>query len=148
MKITLDDNVIALLEPHVTAKRTLESLTEQCIQRVGSIGPNARMIVLTESDIAALEKRLGAPALGTAKDLYQWVDRLADIRLGSISFDFTPAQYQEIMDRSQREGCTPVETVRKILYAMIPQFFAIAAVEPPIYQPPPEPVGAAGTARK
>jgi hypothetical protein len=131
-RLTIDDNTLAPLEGFVTEKRTLDALVTQSIKRVAHIPPNARFVILDERMLNALEQRLGTVIISKPEELYNAVDQLADIKLGNTSFQFTPAQYRELMERASREACTPEQLAARIIQTMIPQFFTMAPADPPV----------------
>lgn len=129
-RLLLDDAALDSLDRFVQPGRPQEALVELACRRIGHVGPNERFLLLNESDLNLLERRLGAPVIGTPQSLYQAVDKLTDIKIGNVSLDFTPEQYQEIQRRSQNEGCTPVEYIRRICRAMHGYFFTTAPADP------------------
>lgn len=131
MRLTLDDSTLSVLEPQILAGHAPEGLVELAVSRIGHIPKQARFLLLTENDVTALETRLGAPVIGTVQDLHRAVDQLVDLQIQRISLRFTPAQYRELKDRADREGMTPEEYARRVVYAMSGQFFVTAPLEPP-----------------
>ncbi len=129
MRLTLADESLSDLEPHVTPARSMELLVELALSRVGHIGPMDRHIVLGETEINTLETRLQCPSLSDAKGLIAAVDNLADVRVQKISLQFTPSQLQELKARSEREGQSVEEYTRRVVQAMIPMFFQTAPAQ-------------------
>jgi hypothetical protein len=123
MRVTVKDEVIDRVLPFQTPTRTVEDLIETAVERVGDISPQHRCIVLNEELITWLERRLGSGALGSAADLIKAVDKLADIDLHKISFEFSPAQLQELKDRAAREGQVVEDYACRIVRTLMPMFF-------------------------
>lgn len=133
MRILVDDNTLAPFEPRVNDRRTLEQLVDQALKRISHVEPNARVVVLTDAHLTALEARLGnTRVFGKPEDLVAGVSELADIKLANLSFQFTPAQYRELNDRASRQNVPVEHLIKMIVSAMIPQFFSIAPAEPPV----------------
>lgn len=135
MRVTIPDELAQKLEPHVTPTFTIDRLVTMAVEKLGVQSPTARFLPLSEGDINALESRLGVPAIGTFSDLYRAIDDLARVKIGNITLQFSPGQLREIEDRARREGTTPDDVVLRIVYAMLPQFFAIAPAELPTVRP-------------
>lgn len=133
MRISVPDNTLAPFETRITDSRTLEQLVNQALQRISHVEPNARVLVLTDAHLSALEARLGnTRVFGKPEHLLDGVNELADIKLGSKSFQFTPAQYRELNDRAARMNVPVEHLVQMIVQAMIPQFFTTAPAEAPV----------------
>jgi hypothetical protein len=131
MRLTIADEALTPLEPHVTPSRSMEQLVEQAVGRIGHVGPQARYVVLDEEALHLLETRLGCTSLSTAASVVKAVDVLADVKVENISLQFTPSQLQELKDRALREEQSVGEYVRRIVYALIPQFFLTAPAQVP-----------------
>ncbi len=133
MRIHVDDNTLAPFEPRVNDKRNIEQLVDQALKRISHVEPNARVVVLTDKHLVALESRLGnTRVFGSPEQVVAGVNELADVKLANLSFQFTPAQYRELNDRASRQGVEVESLVKMIVQAMIPQFFSTAPAEPPV----------------
>ncbi len=133
MRLQIDDNTLAPFEPRINDKRNIEQLVDQALRRINHVEPNARVVVLTDAHLAALESRLGnTRVFGKAEDVVAGVAELADVKLGNLSFQFTPAQYRELNDRASRQNVPVEHLVQMIVQAMIPQFFTTAPADPPV----------------
>jgi hypothetical protein len=129
MRLTIADEALTSLEPHVTPARSMEALVELALSRIAHVGPQSRYVVLGEAEVNQMETRLGCPPISDAKALYQAVDRLAEIELSKISFEFTPAQLSELKHHAEREQQTVEEYAKRIVQAMIPLFFQTAPAQ-------------------
>jgi hypothetical protein len=133
MRLSIDDNTLAPFEPRITSQRNIEQLVEQALKRISHVEPNARVVVLTDKHLTALESRLGnTRVFGKPEDVVAGVSELADVRLGNLSFQFTPAQYRELNDRASRQNVSVEQLIQMIVQAMIPQFFTTAPADPPV----------------
>ena len=132
MRVTVPDDVAAVLEPHVTANRSVDDLVTLAVRRAGAVPPSARFLLLDAATLDTLQRRLGAIQVSTAAQLLSAVDQLADIKLQSLSFEFTPAQLQELQDRATRAGLDPADLTQRILHAILAQFFTTPPVEAPV----------------
>lgn len=132
-RLQIDDNTLAPFEKYITPTRTLEALVDQALKRVSKVAPNSRVVVLVDEELQAIEARLGhSVVVGSGKDLYGAIDQLANIKLNNVSFQFTPAQYRELMERASREGVAPEALAARIIQTMIPMFFTVAPADPPV----------------
>ncbi len=132
MRVTISDSSVLPLEPHVTPSRTLDQLVELCVRRISHVGPMQRFVVLTEEDLNLVENRLGTKLpINAPGDVHKAIDGLADVKLGKVSLQFSPSEMREIEVRAAREGVEPERIVEMIVYAMKPQFFAVAPVALP-----------------
>jgi hypothetical protein len=133
-RIQVEDKALDPLDQFATPGRSVESLVELALSRIGHVGPMERFIVLNESDINLLERRLGATIISSPQTLFNAVDELADIKIAGISLQFTPPQWREIRDQADRNGVTPAEYARNVVYGMVGAFFRTAPMEPPVLQ--------------
>lgn len=89
----------------------------------GSVPRSERAILVRAPAREALEKTLGGTHLVSDGDLAARVAKLAALRVGEITIDFTPTQWQELTLRASKRGITVQEECQRIVKKMAGLFF-------------------------
>ncbi|KKL13353.1 hypothetical protein LCGC14_2526630, partial [marine sediment metagenome] len=129
MRITiqLTDELAALYQKRAdTHAVRISSLLAEQLKRFVHVDPYDRIIVIPSAQRDELERILSGGALEDAADLVLKVEKLASIRIGGVSLDFTPGQKRELKRLADRQGITYKEIVARTVKSMEEQFFSYA----------------------
>lgn len=72
-------------------------------------------LTLSQADRELLEKTTGVGSTRSAADLVGACQRLARIKIGTITIPFTPGQLEEIQQRAAKRGQTVQQTMQAIV---------------------------------
>lgn len=112
MRVTVDDTLAESLQQAVPNK-PIDTLVDFQLRRFASVAPTERILVLRQADRQAIESILGG-TIETAEQLLEAIQRHAQITLGGVQIDFTPAQRREIERRARKNQRSPEEELRSI----------------------------------
>ena len=129
--VTIPDDLSEFYEEEV-AKRTqtgevgltLERVLADRLQRSVPLHPRLRTLILEQSDLSALESRLGHGQLKSPMELVERVARLGRIKFGDYEITLTPAQMEDIAFRAMKQNRTIDEMIRITWQKMDELFFS------------------------
>jgi len=133
MKISIPDALADTYQAYADQQgRSLDLVVTAQLEKFQRVVPGKAVVIVTPSDQAILEKRLGGPVT-SGGDIVARVDRLASISFAGIHLDFTPGQKVELASRAARLGIAVPELVKRIVSQLESQFFTGG----PIVEPSP-----------
>lgn len=88
--------------------------------------PSDRVTVIGPELRERLEQLLGMGHILNGEDLLQKVQGLASLKIGGVSVDFSPKQWEELTTRAEKQGRTVEETVADVVKRMSGDFFNYA----------------------
>lgn len=83
-----------------------------------------RTLVLDDSDRTSIERTLGIGSTETRQHLTTAIARLASLRIGAITIDFTPGQWETLAHRAEKRGISVEALVRQIVDRITGQIWA------------------------
>lgn len=104
---------------HVSA----ETLMVAQLLRFAHVPPSERILVVDAENREKLEHLLSGGALRDGADLYEKAQRLADVQIGGIRCEFSPAQLSQLKRYATRNQVTPEEALKRVVKQMESQFF-------------------------
>lgn len=104
-----------------------EQLMIDQLQRFAHVHPRDRFLTLPGATLGELEAVLQGGSVQTGKDLVEKVKRLADVRIGGVRVEFSPAALEEILSMAGKQGLSVEEFTRRTVEMMGDQFFHHAA---------------------
>lgn len=93
--------------------KPVEVLSDEMFHRLYE--PVLQGLVLPAKVLGWLEEHVGLGSTKDPKALMDGIQRLVDLKVGSISVDFTPAQYEELKLRAEKRGSTLTEEITRVV---------------------------------
>lgn len=115
---TVRDRIVAA-NPDVP----LEEAVLKVLARGADQPLDAAAILLTGEDLQTLVDLLPVGATRTAATLVAGIQRLADVRIGTIKVPFTVGQQDELKERARRSGKSVQQETEAVVRGMHEQFF-------------------------
>jgi len=100
-----------------------ETLMVAQLLRFAHVPPGERVLVVDGESRDKLEHILSGGALRDGADLYEKVQRLADVQIAGIRCEFTPAQLSQLKRYATRNLISPEEALKRVVRQMESNFF-------------------------
>lgn len=104
-------------------KQPLDTLLERQLARFADFPPTIRVVPLSGDALQGIEHILGGGQIRTAADLVSRVKSYAQVTLGSVVIDFSPAQKAELVHRATKRGLPPDQVVKELVALLLDQMF-------------------------
>jgi len=115
MLVKIDDDVVLPYSEWAQAnKQPFDAVLARQLARYSGIPLTARVLVLSGAALEAVEKLLGGGQLTTPDAAVKRVREYAQITLGKVDLDLSPAEKSEIVHRAQKQGKTPGQVVKEL----------------------------------
>jgi hypothetical protein len=126
--LNLPDDLYALYAEEAQArstggrKVTVEHLLLGRLQLAVTLDPTQRHLLVHAPTLERLEQKLGGGHVRSETQLADRVERLARVRFGDYEIQLTPAQYEEIAFRANKQGRT-IDEMLKLTWQHLQQEF-------------------------
>jgi hypothetical protein len=104
-------------------KQPLDTLLERQLARFADFPPTVRVVPLSGETLQRVETLLGGGQIRTAADLLARVKSYAQVTLGNVVIDFSPAQKAELVHRATKRGLPPDQVVKELVALLLDQMF-------------------------
>ena len=104
-------------------KQPLDTLVERQLSRFADFPPTVRVVPLSGETLQRVETLLGGGQIRTAADLLARVKSYAQVTLGNVVIDFSPAQKAELVHRATKRGLPPDQVVKELDALLLDQMF-------------------------
>lgn len=122
-QIKIDDDLLAHYES-MAGTVPVATYIERQLAKFQAYPVGFRTVVLTGTDLQALDKRLGLGQIQSAKALVAKVNDYAKVTLGGVEIELTASQKAEIVDRAEKQGKTPEAIVRDLVAQLEESMFS------------------------
>ena len=122
--VKLDDDLLARYDCYAQQfKQPLAQILERQLARFADYPPTLRVVPLGRDDLQQVEKLLGGGQIQSGKVLVERVRAYAQVTLGSVELDLSPAQKAELVHRAEKQGRAPDVVVRELAAVVLDQMF-------------------------
>ncbi len=104
-------------------KQPLDQLLDRQLARFVDFPPTVRVVPLSGEALQGIEQILGGGQIRTAVDLVARVKSYAQITLGNVVIDCSPAQKAELVHRATKRGLPPDVLVKEMVDLLLDQLF-------------------------